>query len=154
MTIKAMNHVGISVADIDRSIAFYRDMLGMQVVVRTSFEGDQYATILRLKGASGRVALLRAAAMQIELFEFSCPVPRGGERDRPVCDHGITHFCIEVHDIDATYRRLRDSGVVFHCEPLDFLGGARATYGRDPDGNVFELLEVREKRSGVGVHNG
>ena len=79
--------------------------------------------------------------MQFELFECQQPSPKHGDPKRPVSDHGITHFCIEVSDIDSEYQRLSAAGVPFHCPPLNF-GTAKATYGRDPDGNVFELLEM------------
>lgn len=139
--IKGMNHVGLSVANLDRSIGFYRDLLGMEVVVASMvFEGPRYETILRLNGARGKVALLRAADMQIELFEFLHPLPRLADPHRPVCDHGITHFCIEVSDIDVVYERLQAAGVCFHSAPLDF-GTAKATYCRDLDGNVVELRQ-------------
>lgn len=55
---------------------------------------------------------------------------------------GITHFCVEVSDIESEYERLKAAGASFHCPPLDFSGEAMATYGRDPDGNVFELLQM------------
>lgn len=140
--IKGLNHVGLSVANLDRAIEFYRDLLGMQVVAQRSFEGEKYEAILGLKGARGRVALLRGAGMEVELFEFDSPRPRRGDRNRPVCDHGITHFCVQVADIDEEYARLKAAGVAFHCPPLRFSASAAATYGRDPDGNVFELLEL------------
>lgn len=140
--IRSMNHVGISVANLDRSIEFYRDLLGMEVGAVSAFEGQQYERILALAGAAGRSVMLRHGNTQIEIFEFRHPQPRVGDRDRPVCDHGITHFCIEVSDIDSLYEKLRAAGTRFHCPPLNFFGIARATYGRDPDGNVFELLEL------------
>lgn len=138
-----MNHVGISVSSLERSLKFYRDLLGMQEVVRRTFEGAHYETILRLKGAAGKVAFLtsKTGSLQIELFEFVQPAPKPLDPDRPVSDHGITHFCIEVQDIEGEYERLRAAGVVFHCPPLDYAGEVKATYGRDPDGNVFELFE-------------
>lgn len=139
--IRGMMHVGISVASLDRALAFYRDLLGMQIVGQSTFGGEQYETILGLRGASGRVALLGLERMQIELFEFDSPRPAPAKPSRPVCDHGITHICIEVDDIDAEYRRLHAAGVVFHCPPLEFFGTVKATYGRDPDGNVFELTQ-------------
>lgn len=58
-----------------------------------------------------------------------------------VADHGLTHFGIWVTDIDAVHARLSEAGIRFHSPVIDFPGGMRATYGRDPDGNVFELLE-------------
>jgi len=140
--IKSINHVGVSVSDLERSMRFYRDLLGMEVVVSTTFSGDLYSRILALEGATGKVALLKAANMQVELFEFARPTPQPGDPQRPVCDHGITHFCIEVADIDSEYARLAAAGVPFHCPPLNFFGKAKATYGRDPDGNVFEMLQM------------
>ena len=68
-------------------------------------------------------------------------LPRPKDPNYPVSDHGLSHFCIEVADIDGMYERLRTAGVAFHCPPLNFFGRAKATYGRDPDGNVFELHE-------------
>jgi catechol 2,3-dioxygenase-like lactoylglutathione lyase family enzyme len=151
--IKAMKHVGISVSNLGRSISFYRDLLGMEVVVEDTFSGDQYDAILRLRATSGKVALLKSGDMQIELFEFSHPTPRHADPDRPVCDHGITHFCVQVDDVDDSYERLRASGVSFHCPPIVFYGTAKATYGRDPDGNVFELLQLAQipERSATGA---
>jgi catechol 2,3-dioxygenase-like lactoylglutathione lyase family enzyme len=139
-----MAHVGVSVADLTRSIAFYRDVLGMEVVVEGPFSDEKYGTIMGLEGATGRAALLQAGSARVELFEFSKPSPKPVNRDRPVCDLGITHFCLEVANVAALHERLKDAGVPFHCPPLEFSGTAVATYGRDPDGNVFELLQMTE----------
>jgi catechol 2,3-dioxygenase-like lactoylglutathione lyase family enzyme len=135
------NHVGISVADLDRAIAFYCRGLGMSVVERSEFSGEQYERILKLPGANGSTAMLCAGDLQVELFEFAYPVPRASANDRPICDHGIMHFCVEVDDIGAAYERLKGAGAVFHCPPIEFVGVGMATYGRDPDGNVFEIFE-------------
>lgn len=139
--IKALNHVGLSVVDLTRSIDFYRRGFDMVLIEREEFGGEPYASILGLRQPSGEVALLRARSLQIELFEFSNPRPRPSDPTRPVNRHGITHFCVEVSDIDTVYQRLQSVGATFHCPPLLFFGTTRATYGRDPDGNVFELME-------------
>ena len=139
--IKGMNHVGISVVDLDRSIRFYRELFDMEVVAQANFEGQRHEAILALPGTTGRAAMLRAENMQVELFEFARPLPRQKDSRYPVSDHGLSHFCIEVIDIDFEYERLRAAGVNFHCPPVDFSGEAKVTYARDPDGNVFELLE-------------
>ena len=140
--IRALNHVGVSVVNLERSIAFYRDLLGMAVIREREFSGEQYEGILGLAGVKGKLAILQAATMRIELFEFSHPVPRLSDPKRLVCDHGITHFCIEVSDVDHEYGRLKAAGVTFHCAPVEFPGKVRATYGRDPDGNVFEMIQI------------
>lgn len=142
--IKSINHVGISVANLEQSIKFYEEAFGMTTLLLVPFSGDQYEAILRLSGAQGRVALLRGKDndFQLELFEFSSPAPEPSDPNRPVHNHGITHFCVEVADIDSEYERLTKVGVSFHNPPIRFVrSGNKATYGRDPDGNVFELWE-------------
>ena len=142
----SLSHVGISVSNLDRSISFYCAGFGMEVVGRGAFapgtEDGRYEAILGLKGATGKSALLKAGGIQVELFEFSTPVPKRNDPQRPVCDHGITHFCIEVDNIVDAVEHLKAAGATFHCPPLEFFNAAKATYARDPDGNVIELLEM------------
>jgi glyoxylase I family protein len=85
--------------------------------------------------------VLRGHGVELELFEFRHPVPKPADLSRPVCDQGITHFCVAVNDIDREYERLKAAGATFHCAPQKLAAEATVTYGRDPDGNVFELLE-------------
>lgn len=138
--IDGIDHVGMSVASLDRALAFYRDMLGMRVVAEGALD-ERHDAITNLTGVKCKGVLLRIGSLQLELFEFANPLPRPGDHDRPVCDHGITHFAIQVTDIEREYKRLTAAGVAFHCPPQKLPSGNKATYGRDPDGNVFELLE-------------
>ncbi|MCY1251554.1 hypothetical protein D9M72_653300 [compost metagenome] len=88
--------------------------------------------------------MLQGRNLCIELFQFEAPaqLPHDAvHAERPVHLYGITHFCIDVKDIHSVYQRLLDAGIRFHAPPQDF-GSVRATYGRDPDGNVFELQEI------------
>ena len=139
--ITGINHIAISTPDLERSLGFYRDLMGMKVVEDDLFDGELYDKIMGLKNAKGRAALLALGNAQLELFEFAMPRPKESDPARPVCDHGITHICFEVKNINEEYARLRAAGISFHSPPQD-AGLAIATYGRDPDGNVFELLEL------------
>jgi hypothetical protein len=76
-------------------------------------------------------------------FPIFEPRPKLADQLRPVCDHRITHIRLDVTDVDAEYARLQAAGMVSHCPPQGN-GALRATYGRDPDGNVIELLEVKD----------
>jgi catechol 2,3-dioxygenase-like lactoylglutathione lyase family enzyme len=140
--IEGLNHIGMSVSNLERSLTFYRELFGMEVVIHKPFEGQVHENIIGLPGARGRVALLRLGTLQLELFEFDYPLAKPGDPNRPACDHGITHFCIQVRDIHGEYERLKTAGVRFHCPPQTYQGRVIATYGRDPDGNIFELLEL------------
>ncbi len=147
VTIKAIDHVGLSTANIARSIHFYRDLLGMEVTEQEDVENNPlYDHIFALVHVKAKSAMLRLGAMQIELFEFVRPRGKAPDLMQPVNNPRIYHICFEVADIQKEYERLKAAGVPFHYPPQDF-GIAKAVYGRDPDGNVFELLQWAEKPS-------
>ena len=150
--ILGIHHTAISNSDIERSLQFYRDLLGFKEVFSSKWDIGTETTdkIVGLKDSSARVVMLRAGNACVELFQYATPEPKPGDMNRPVCDHGITHLCLQVADIDAEYARLKAAGMRFHCPPQD-IGGLRATYGRDPDGNVVELLEVKDQSSDMNV---
>ncbi len=140
--IRGIHHTAISTPDMETALGFYRDLLGFTVTSDFSWPAGIEAAdnITGLRGSAARAVMLSAGNACIELFEFASPTPQPVDPARPVCDHGITHLCVEVSDVDAEYERLKAAGMHFHCPPQD-LGLSRATYGRDPDGNVVELLE-------------
>ena len=144
MSITGIHHIAISTPDADRLLEFYRDLLGMEVVFEGSWPvgTEQADAITALKGSSARQILLRCGTAYLELFEYHAPEARPGDPERPVCDHGITHLCLDVDDVEADYARLSEAGMRFHCKPQDLGFGVRTTYGRDPDGNVVELQEL------------
>jgi catechol 2,3-dioxygenase-like lactoylglutathione lyase family enzyme len=140
--IKGFHHVGVSVADIDRSIRFYRDVLEMEQACPVfPFGGPLYDQIMALPEAKGRMCVMAKGSLQLELFEFAQPRPAPKDPDYSVADCGLTHFGVEVADIEGAYARMVAAGVRFHAPVLQFQGGMKALYARDPDGNVFELVE-------------
>ncbi len=138
-----LNHVGISVANLDRSVEFYCEMLSMKVLYRAQFSGDPYEEVMAIPQVRGNMCVLKNNTVQLELFQFDRPEPSAKNPDAPISSHGISHFGIEVDDVDAAYRRLAAAGVKLQSPVREFQGGTRAVYARDPDGNVFELLQRR-----------
>ena len=139
------NHVGISVTDLDRSIAFYRDMFGMELLGEPFvFKGPQMDEIMDIPGVEGRMCMIARDSMWLELFEFSNPPGKAKDPAYPVSDRGYSHFGIMVDDVQATYDKLKAAGVPIHGRLQTFAGGGiRAAYCRDPDGNVFEIMQQR-----------
>lgn len=135
------HHVGVSVTNIDRSIAFYRDLLGMEQLCEVfPFGGEQFEAIMDIPGVGGRMCMMGRNSLQLELFEFANSKPR--DAAYPVSDRGYSHFGIIVDDIDAAYEKLRAADVPIHCPVVTFnQGSMRAAYCRDPDGNVFEIMQ-------------
>ena len=154
--IRGIHHTAISTGDLDRAVRFYKDLLGFEEIFSSAWEVGAVVAdnITGLKDSSARLVMLKAGNACIELFQYASPRPKPGEPRRPVCDHGITHICLDVTDIAAEYERLKAAGMPFHCPPQEFEEGIRATYGRDPDGNVVELLEVRDPQNPIALKVG
>ncbi len=145
--ITGIHHASITTPNLERAIAFYSGLLGMEVVVRWDWKAGntQADNIYGLKDTAVNMAMLKAGNAFLELFEFETPSGKPNETKRPVCDAGVTHVCLTVKDIHAEYERLRAAGVVFNCPPQSMPGVLIATYARDPDGNILELLEPDSK---------
>ncbi len=139
-------HGGVSVSDMDRSLAFYRDGLGLETVVDRIAKDAYLFRILALNATELRIVYLKIPGSDafIELIEF-----RGLERHpasaRP-CDPGAGHLCLYVSDIAAIHQRLTEKG--FHSRAvapeLITAGpnkGARGVYFSDPDGYLIELFQ-------------
>jgi len=151
--IRGVHHAAISTPNLERALAFYRDLLGFAPIFEFAWPaGSEVADqITGLRRSAARAVMLRAGNVVIELFQYESPTPRPADPQRPVCDHGYTHLCLDVKDVDAEYQRLRAAGVVFHCPPQDIGAAIRTTYGRDPDGNVVEFQEVLDPQSPIAL---
>jgi len=139
--IKRVHHIAISTPDLDRLVSFYRDVFGFEVVEDFEWEKGYEAAdqVTGLKDSAAKAVMLKGGDFHMELFEFQSPPQASLNPDRPVCDHGLTHFSFEVSDVQMVYERLKKAGVAFHCPPVKLGELGTATYGRDPDGNVIEL---------------
>ena len=141
--ITGMNHVGIVVADMERSVAFYRDLLGMELLGSAyPFSGPLFDQVMALDNVRGNICMIKSENVQLKLYEFETPESAAKDPNYAVSDRGISHFGVNVNGIDAVYEKLLAAGVRIHCPVLQFDSGMKATYARDPDGNVFELMEL------------
>ena len=142
--ILGIHHVAISTPDLDRLTRFYVEHLGFEIAYRNSWSKglDAIDALLAMKDTAARMAMLRAGNLYVEVFQYENPAPKPQDPDRPAADHGYTHFCLTVTDIMGEYERLKQAGMRFHAPPSQRAGvGHIATYGRDCDGNIIELLE-------------
>jgi lactoylglutathione lyase len=141
----SLHHTGLTVRDLDRSLGFYRDLLGMQVLFEQEKKGGYLAKIVGYEGAHVRMAHLAfpGGGHRVELFQYVEPEPRGDPGEPR--DVGITHVCLAVVDLEALHGRLRAAGVEFYSDPVQVDTGANAdgsgVYLRDPDGITLELFQ-------------
>lgn len=139
---KGFHHAAISTPDLERSVRFYRELFGCTVVREFGWPQGMPAAdaLTALPNSAARGVMLKLGNSFLEIFAFSSPIPKLGDPERPACDHGITHICLEVQDSQGEYARLKAGGMRFHAPPQAQDEGF-VTYGRDPDGNILELLE-------------
>lgn len=140
-----LHHTGLSVTDLDRSICFYRDLLGMKLLWRLDHrKSPALERVLGLTQVDVSYAMLESPMGRLELFQYHSPQGQPNPPQRPVCDRGITHVAFQVQDIQDLYERLKEKGVRFHSEPQLVREGVTAAYMRDPDGIVVELVEYKK----------
>jgi catechol 2,3-dioxygenase-like lactoylglutathione lyase family enzyme len=143
--ITGINHHSIAVSDIDKSIAFYRDTLGLKLLYTEYFEGETLSKGVGVKNAAMKLAVLQAGKDTLELIEYTSP--RGKPYDRLPCDIGIMHIAFQVNDVYKMYDELTKKGVKFNNPPVENTEGPMKgmiwCYFSDPDGAQLELVEQR-----------
>lgn len=141
-------HTGFIVRDMRRSLAFYRDLLGLEVVREASDYSGEFADQLTgFQNVQLHIVFLSLGeGHQLELTQFLNPV--GGKADIRNNDVGSFHVGIAVEDVQALADRLLGVGVTLRTMPTVERKNVRAPWARrgcfvqDPDGNWLELLEI------------
>ena len=139
--IASMDHTGFVVLDLDRSVGFYRDVIGLEVVVTREREGEGISQLLGYEGTHIRTANLGIADGHVlELIQYVHPV--GAERPSEERNTlGATHLAFNVEDIDATFDQLVSHGALRLNPPVEVAPKRRVCYLQDPDRNWIELIE-------------
>jgi lactoylglutathione lyase len=135
-----LHHAGVSVPDLERSLAWYCEALGL----RPGFRFEVAAIGLRGAFALGE------GGTGVELLQKDGSVPGVPRTDPPSANavHGFNHVCFHVIDLDAAYTRLIGCGAGPVWDPRDSPEpGFRMAYVTDPDGNLIELVEPRAERA-------
>jgi catechol 2,3-dioxygenase-like lactoylglutathione lyase family enzyme len=119
--VRGLDHVSVTVADLDRSLAFYRDLLGLRVREAGEEEGGQMATIVGFPGVRFRYADVELGDGRIlELLQYL--EPAGTPIRQRTCDPGSGHIAFLVADIDEAYAELIAAGVTVRSAPVTIEG--------------------------------
>jgi catechol 2,3-dioxygenase-like lactoylglutathione lyase family enzyme len=144
MAIRGVLHVGLTVADADRSIAFYCKNFGFELLTERVAEHGWVEQATGVHDLRLRIVHLHGHGWNVELLEYENP--RGAARARGFNDAGSAHFCFVTDDIDADVERLIANGAERINPPVVVVGGpndgGRMTYVKDPDGNGIELHQL------------
>lgn len=146
----AVAHVGITVRDMDKAVAFYRDVLGLTVIGDFTIDGEEASEVTQVAGTKLRSVFLRneedKKGPPVELLHFIKPTGTEGKPYAGLTNPGITEVAFWVKDIEKTYQELRAKGVEFYSRPqvfqLEGYGKAKAVYFKDPEGTTLELMQM------------
>ena len=137
-----LEHVGLSVSDLERSIDFYCKNLNCEVIriIEANTE-NKLGKVVGIDGCSARIAHLKAGENMLELFEYVVPKGKKISKDHKQADLGYIHAGFTSTDVRSDYKRLKENKVRFVSEPVEFRPNVWICYFYGPDGEVCEIRE-------------
>jgi len=146
--VQAVVDVGMTVGDLDRSVAFFTGVLQFEKVSEQDTAGAEFERLEGVPGARARVARLRLGRETLVLTQYLAPEGRPVPADSRSNDRWFQHVAIIVSDMDQAYGRLRAHHVTHASSGPQTLpdwnraaAGIRAFYFKDPDGHALEILQ-------------
>ncbi len=142
-----MHHVGLTVSDIEHSIVFYRDVLGMTLVRRRpKVDADYVGRQTGYADVALSVASFQVSPECRQTLEVVQYLNHEGSPIDPATNRaGISHLCLLVSDFHACHADLKAKGVEFKSEPVTITAGPNegglVIYLPDPDGYTIELFQ-------------
>ena len=149
--IHAIDHITLVVSDLDRSIRFYTETLGLTKTGQAHLEGDWIEAVIGIQGVKAEVVYLvpRDGAPRVELLSFQSPASNHVPANSLANTIGMRHLALKVKDIKEMSRQLKEAGVHFLSDPVSIpedvesgeSGKKTLCYFLDPDGILLELAQ-------------
>jgi len=137
------NHTSFTVSSLDRTLPFFTECLGFQLVSRAPRDPAIIRKVTGVEGADMEIAFVRGPGQMVELIEYKAPASRGHVVARP-CDTGFAHLALDVDDVDAAVAAAARYAVQAINPPVAIdqgpNRGKKVVYLRDPDGVTFEFI--------------
>ena len=146
--ILATNHTSFTVSDLDRSVAFFTEALGFNLVHRGGRDPALIEKVVGVPGANIEAAYIQGPGHRLELIQYKGPADRKQVESRP-CDTGFAHVAYDVDDIDAALAAAAPFGFKPLNPPQDLHhgpnAGGRVVYTRDDDGVTVEYIQPSKR---------
>lgn len=145
MNITGVDHTSFSVSNLERSLAFYVDLLGFKLLWQREITNQYFRDIVGIPDCVVKAAHLAIpnSTHKLELFEYAAP--RGEPAVPRVNQPGSAHLSLYVDNLPAAYEELKSKGAQFRSPPIEIDAGANrggwALYMLDPDGIPVELFQ-------------
>ena len=142
--IKSLGHVGLGVSDMKRSLEFYKDFLGMEVLMELDISDDRIGRVIGVKDATCKIAHLQLGDAILELFEYTNPKGQNKAKGISQYDQGLIHIGFEVDDFHTHMKQLKNRNIQLLGEPVEFRPDVWVAYFYGPDGEVIEFRQQGE----------
>jgi len=143
--ITGIEHIGLSVTNLERSIEFYCRNLGCELIrIIEAGTNPLLGRVVGMPGCVARIAHLKSGPNMLELFEYLEPRGKPIAEDENQADNGYVHAGFQSTDVRSDYQVLKTRGVVFISEPVEFRKDVWICYFHGPDGEICELRECRD----------
>lgn len=137
-----VNHFSFTVDNLNKSIEFYRDVLGLELLDKTERSEEFSSSVTGVEGATLKIAYMKASNCCIELIEYTSA--KGIKLETKTCNTGSSHICFNVEDFDKWINNLKNNNVKFSGEicsvPEGPNKGKKVVYCEDIDGNTLEFI--------------
>jgi lactoylglutathione lyase len=139
------SHLGICVSDLERSLRFYCDGLGFELV-QAHTVGPEFGRLMEIDDVVLQSRFVRRDGVSIELLHFDSPGHSGEPVRRPMNQLGLTHLSLRVDDLDLVGAMIESLGGSVVSDTRTTMGSAEAVldfvYCTDPDGVRIELMHL------------
>jgi len=141
--VQALNHIGLSVLDLEKSVKFYTEVMGMEIDYRAYHEGRRISEVVGVDDAVLNICVVKRGPCRIELIEYGHRLESGTHKKQN--EPGLIHISFAVSDVDAIYERIKSLGYEFNSKPMVTREkGPKICYFKGPDNVIIELYETRE----------
>lgn len=142
--IAGVNHMSFTVSDLDASVKFYRDVLGLKVLDVSARDSKFSQKVTGIEKAKLRIAYLSGNNCSLELVQYLSP--KGKKLDTATCNVGSAHICFNVKNFRKFIGKLKKNKVRLANEPQMVPAGPNrgklVVYAKDPDSNNLEFISA------------
>jgi len=140
--IKDFLHVGIGVKDLEESVRFYTEVMGMEEEYRTHNKGEKISQIVGVENADIDVCVVMKNNVRIELLDYKNDDLKKHNNPIGQDEPGLTHLAFLVDDVDEEFERIKALGFKFNAPPMVAReNGPKITYFEGPDNVIIEIFE-------------